>query len=213
MFGISGIEFLVILAVAVVFLGPTHAAQAVNGIRKAVIGLRGYSAKMREQMAANRAKMTLEDLGISPEDIAALRELRASTGSLDPRAYVRKAVSEEMDAWLGMAPVPITRATNLPHSGKGVSMAQARAEFAAEKAAKEAAAKAAQGQQAAKKAADDGVKAAKEAAEKGVQAAKAAVPDIAPSDAQEAQAGTVESSSDSAQGQTAQGESDALGKE
>lgn len=135
MFGISGAEFLVLLVVAVIFLGPKHAAQAVSAIRKGIGYIRNYSAQLREQMAANRTKVALEDLGISAEDLAALRELRASTGSLDPRAYVRKAVSEEMNAWLDIAPMPVHRADNLPHAGKGVSLEQARAEFQAKKAA------------------------------------------------------------------------------
>lgn len=104
MFGISGGEFLILIVVAIIFLGPKHAAQAVAAVRKAMNYIRDFSSQLRSQVSAQHAQSTLEGLGITEEDLIALRKLRASTGSLDPRAFVRKTVAEEMDAWLDIAP-------------------------------------------------------------------------------------------------------------
>ncbi|MBR5950833.1 MAG: hypothetical protein IKZ87_05295 [Actinomycetaceae bacterium] len=108
MLGISGGEFLVLIVVAVIFLGPKHAAQAVRALRAGLGYIRDFSSQLRSQISTQHAQSTLEGLGITEDDLAALRELRASTGSLDPRAFVRKAVSEEMDAWLGVQPTTST---------------------------------------------------------------------------------------------------------
>lgn len=126
MFGISGGEFLILIVVAVIFLGPKHAAQAIKALRTALGKLRDISSQLRSQLAENRSQPNLESLGITQEDLAALRELRATTGSLDPRAYVRKAVAEEMDAWLDVAPVPIRKATNVPSTGTALSFEEVR---------------------------------------------------------------------------------------
>lgn len=116
MFGISGGEFLVLIVVAIIFLGPKHAAQAVKAIRNAMGYIRDFSSQLRSQVSAQHAQNTLEGLGITEEDLAALRKLRSTTGSLDPRAFVRKTVAEEMDAWLDIAPKPVKKATGLPES-------------------------------------------------------------------------------------------------
>ncbi|MBP3223544.1 MAG: hypothetical protein J6M18_06440 [Actinomycetaceae bacterium] len=133
MFGISGGEFLVLLVVVVVFLGPKHAAQALMSLRRALMYVRGFSEKMRKNMTSQRTASVLADLGFSEEDLQALREMRSSTGSLDPRAFVRKAVAEEMDAWLeDVAPVAARPATNVPSSGeKTKTLAQIQAELRA----------------------------------------------------------------------------------
>ena len=104
MFGISGGEFLILIVVAIIFLGPKHAAQAVKAVRSAMGYIRDFSSQLRSQISTQHAQSTLEGLGITQDDLAALRELRATTGSLDPRAFVRKTVAEEMDAWLDVAP-------------------------------------------------------------------------------------------------------------
>ena len=104
MFGISGGEFLVLIVVAIIFLGPKHAAQAVKAVRSAMGYIRDFSSQLRSQVSTQHAQSTLEGLGITEEDLVALRKLRSTTGSLDPRAYVRKTVAEEMDAWLNVVP-------------------------------------------------------------------------------------------------------------
>lgn len=104
MFGISGGEFLILIVVAIIFLGPKHAAQAVKAVRSAMGYIRDFSSQLRSQVSTQHAQSTLEGLGITEEDLAALRKLRSTTGSLDPRAFVRKTVAEEMDAWLDIAP-------------------------------------------------------------------------------------------------------------
>ena len=116
MFGISGGEFLVLIVVAIIFLGPKHAAQAITAVRKAMAYIRDFSSQLRSQVSTQHAQSTLEGLGITEEDLAALRKLRSTTGSHDPRAYVRKTVAEEMDAWLNLAPKPVPKATGLPES-------------------------------------------------------------------------------------------------
>ena len=134
MFGISSGEFVVLLVVVVIFLGPKHAAQAVTALRSAIQYARQFSAQLRSQFTS-RSNASLSDLGISEDDIIALRELRAATGSLDPRAFVRKAVSEEMDAWFDLAPNPPRTATNVPSSGQARSLSEIQKEIADKKAA------------------------------------------------------------------------------
>lgn len=114
MFGISGGEFLVLIVVAIIFLGPKHAAQAVKAVRNAMGYIRDFSSQLRSQVSAQHAQSTLEGLGITEEDLAALRKLRATTGSLDPRAFVRKTVAEEMDAWLDVAPNSASTTNGFP---------------------------------------------------------------------------------------------------
>lgn len=114
MFGISGGEFLVLVVVAIIFLGPKHAAQAVRAVRNAMGYIRDFSSQLRSQVSAQHAQSTLEGLGITEEDLAALRKLRATTGSLDPRAFVRKTVAEEMDAWLDVAPNSASTTNGFP---------------------------------------------------------------------------------------------------
>lgn len=114
MFGISGGEFLVLVVVAIIFLGPKHAAQAVKAVRNAMGYIRDFSSQLRSQVSAQHAQSTLEGLGITEEDLAALRKLRATTGSLDPRAFVRKTVAEEMDAWLDVAPNSTSTTNGFP---------------------------------------------------------------------------------------------------
>lgn len=92
MFGISGGEFFVILVVAALVLGPRNIAQANATLRKGIAKAREYSARLRTETT-----LDVSALGIDPADLEAIKNFKAS--SLDPRAMIREAVREEMQAW------------------------------------------------------------------------------------------------------------------
>ena len=93
MLGISAGEFLVILLVAAVVLGPKNIAQALHAVQRAVRRFRQWSAKMRAE-----SRVDISTIGISEEDLAAIRSFSAQ--QYDPRRMVQDAVREEMRAWL-----------------------------------------------------------------------------------------------------------------
>ncbi|MCI1964055.1 MAG: hypothetical protein LKJ57_05565 [Ancrocorticia sp.] len=90
---ISGGEFLVLVVVAALVLGPKNVAQALHGFKKLVASARSWSAKLRAETAVD-----LGGLGISPHDAEALKNFDLS--QYDPRQIVRQAVQEEMAAWM-----------------------------------------------------------------------------------------------------------------
>ena len=85
MLGISGGEFLVLLVVGALVLGPKNIAEALRAMRKGVDALRQWSAGMRAGADG--------EFGVAEKEIAAL----------DPRRIVREAVRDEMEAWMSMA--------------------------------------------------------------------------------------------------------------
>ena len=89
MFGISGSELLLLLFVAVVFLGPKGFKQAIDAFRKLVAWGKSASARLREDSQLNLGDMGLSDLDLSDLDLK----------QYDPREIVRQAVREEMEAW------------------------------------------------------------------------------------------------------------------
>ncbi|WP_070448299.1 hypothetical protein [Trueperella sp. HMSC08H06] len=89
-FGISGGEFLIILVVAVIVLGPEAIISALRGLRKAIDAAKGFSARVREETSANLKSAGLSDLDLSAFDMR----------DLDPRQMIREAVHEEMQAWM-----------------------------------------------------------------------------------------------------------------
>lgn len=93
MLGISGGEFLVLLVVGALVLGPKNIAEALRAMRKGIEALRQWSAGMRAEAGG--------ELGVAEKEVAALANL--DFRQLDPRRIVREAVREEMEAWMAMA--------------------------------------------------------------------------------------------------------------
>ena len=92
-FGINGPEFVVLLIVVVIVLGPARAAQALVWLQKGLKRVRDWSAKVRAETAQ-----------LNPVDKEALDELRQlDPRQLDPRKMIRDAVAEEMQAWMEQA--------------------------------------------------------------------------------------------------------------
>ncbi|MFC5280296.1 hypothetical protein ACFPGO_00150 [Arcanobacterium canis] len=94
MFGISGTEFIILLIVGVIVLGPSRAAQAILALQRAIEKARGWSAQLREQTAQYRqaGDSTTGDLN---DALSAF-----SPRGLDPRRMIKDAVAEEMQLWL-----------------------------------------------------------------------------------------------------------------
>lgn len=88
-FGISGSEFIVILIVAVIVLGPEAITGALRGFRKLVDAAKGFSARVREETSADLRASGLQNVDLSAFDMR----------GLDPRQMIREAVQEEMEAW------------------------------------------------------------------------------------------------------------------
>ena len=93
MLGISGGEFLVLLVVGALVLGPKNIAEALRAMRKGIEVLRQWSAGMRAGADG--------ELGVAETEVAALANL--DLRQLDPRRIVREAVRDEMEAWMAMA--------------------------------------------------------------------------------------------------------------
>lgn len=93
MLGISGGEFLVLLVVGALVLGPKNIAEALRAMRKAIEAWRQWSAGMRAGADG--------ELGVAEKEVAALAKL--DLRQLDPRRIVREAVRDEMEAWMAMA--------------------------------------------------------------------------------------------------------------
>lgn len=100
MFGINSSEFIILLIVAALVLGPKNIAQAIRGLRSILKQFRRWSAQLRAD--------TSVDLGsIAPEDIEQLRKLRSlDLSSYNPKTMIRQTVQEELDAWLKSAGSP-----------------------------------------------------------------------------------------------------------
>ncbi|MDO4887712.1 MAG: hypothetical protein Q3979_03255 [Actinomycetaceae bacterium] len=92
MFGVSGGEFVVLVVVAALVLGPRNVAQAMAALRAGLDRLRQFSARLR-------AETSLTD--VDGETLRALRGLDPSR--YDPRQIVRQAVREEVRAWMDSA--------------------------------------------------------------------------------------------------------------
>ena len=88
--GISGSELLLILVVAVIIIGPRHAAQALVWLKKAIDWLRAWSAKLREQTAETEDGLKVDLSGLDPRQY-------------DPRRMIKDAVAEEMQLWMEQA--------------------------------------------------------------------------------------------------------------
>ncbi|MFC5369950.1 twin-arginine translocase TatA/TatE family subunit [Arcanobacterium bovis] len=86
-FGISGTEFVVILLVALLVLGPKSIAQFLHVFKNGVTKAKQFSARLREE---SRAENYVPSIDLSEFDMR----------GLDPRQIIRDAVQEEMRAWM-----------------------------------------------------------------------------------------------------------------
>ncbi len=97
MFGINSGEFIVLLIVAALVLGPKNIAQAIRWLRSLLDMFRKWSAQLR-------AETSLDLSELMPEDIEQLRKLRnLDLSSYNPKTMIRQTVQEELDAWLKTA--------------------------------------------------------------------------------------------------------------
>lgn len=90
MFGISGAEFLLLLFVCFVVLGPKGLKQALSAFRKVVDWGKAASARLREETQFDPSTLGLDEFQLQNLDLK----------QYDPREMVRQAVREEMDAWM-----------------------------------------------------------------------------------------------------------------
>lgn len=129
MLGISGGEFLVLLVVGALVLGPKNIAEALRAMRKGIEALRQWSAGMRAGADG--------ELGVAEKEVAALANL--DLRQLDPRRIVREAVHDEMEAWMAMAGAggagPSSSEKGADPAGDGVNRTARTAERAAYSAA------------------------------------------------------------------------------
>lgn len=129
MLGISGGEFLVLLVVGALVLGPKNIAEALRAMRKGIEALRQWSAGMRAGADG--------ELGVAEKEVAALAKL--DLRQLDPRRIVREAVRDEMEAWMAMAGAggagPSSSEKGADPAGDGANRAARTAERAAYSAA------------------------------------------------------------------------------
>ena len=129
MLGISGGEFLVLLVVGALVLGPKNIAEALRAMRKGIEALRKWSAGMRAGADG--------ELGVAEKEVAALANL--DLRQLDPRRIVREAVRDEMEAWMAMAGAggagPSSLEKGADPAGDGANRAARTAERAAYSAA------------------------------------------------------------------------------
>ena len=125
MLGISGGEFLVLLVVGALVLGPKNIAEALRAMRKGIEALRQWSAGMRAGADG--------ELGVAEKEVAALANL--DLRQLDPRRIVREAVRDEMEAWMAMAGAggagPSSSEKGADPAGDGANRAARTAERAA----------------------------------------------------------------------------------
>ncbi len=88
-FGISGSEFLIILVIVVLIMGPETIAQALRAFATAINKGKEFSARLREETKVDLSNTGFDDVDWSAFDLS----------GLDPRQMIREAVQEEMQAW------------------------------------------------------------------------------------------------------------------
>ncbi|MCI5825273.1 MAG: hypothetical protein MR006_01225 [Arcanobacterium sp.] len=114
-FGINGAEFIVLLIVVVLVLGPSRTAQALVAMQRGVAKMRGWSAQLREQLTELREQEASAANAVAEETRSLTAEAQAVTAAatdvnsvlqsldpslLDPRTMIKEAVAEEMKAWI-----------------------------------------------------------------------------------------------------------------
>ena len=90
-FGISGPEFIVLVIIALLVVGPETVVQALQGLKKLIASVRSFSERLREETAGSGINMP----GLDLSDI--------DLNGLDPRQMIREAVQEEMQEWMKQA--------------------------------------------------------------------------------------------------------------
>jgi sec-independent protein translocase protein TatB len=90
MFGIDGPEFVIILIVALVIMGPEHVVGLLKTFRNLVDGAKRWSARLRAESTTDLSGVLPANLDLPDLDLR----------QYDPRAIVRQAVHEEMHAWM-----------------------------------------------------------------------------------------------------------------
>jgi sec-independent protein translocase protein TatB len=88
LFGINTGEFLVLVVVAALLIGPKSLVQLMDLFKRGLAWLRSWSGRLREETARG------EHAGLAQLDLSGL-----DLSEYDPRALVRQAVREEMEAW------------------------------------------------------------------------------------------------------------------
>ncbi|MDR1264853.1 MAG: hypothetical protein LBK42_04625 [Propionibacteriaceae bacterium] len=107
LFGINSAEFVVLLVLAVIVIGPKGLVQAFKLFRRALAAFRAWSAKLRQ--GTNLAGIAA-DLKLDPAQL--------DWRQYDPRVLVRQTVREEMDAWAKQA-VGVGSAPTSPEPAAG----------------------------------------------------------------------------------------------
>lgn len=95
--GINGAEFVVLLVVVLVILGPARTARALVWLQQGIKKIQAWSASMREDAHQLQEK----DATFAHDLHEAFAGLDPT--SLDPRTMIKDAVAEEMDEWLKQA--------------------------------------------------------------------------------------------------------------
>ena len=107
--GISGPEFLVIVLVAVIVIGPQRLPEYTRRLTQAVRRLRVFLDDTKEQIA-EEVGPELADLNLSDLD----------PRNYDPRKIVRDALGEDLDAIQGSGhPLPVDRQDGQGCDGRG----------------------------------------------------------------------------------------------
>ncbi|MDU6662023.1 MAG: hypothetical protein E6474_06935 [Actinomyces sp.] len=102
MFGINGAEFVILLLLAALLLGPRSVAQALHGLKKALTMFRQWSARLRADALSESSALTPQDL----KNLQMLREFDLSQYS--PKQMVREAVQDEINEWMKQAGLSAT---------------------------------------------------------------------------------------------------------
>ncbi|MCS4483966.1 twin-arginine translocase TatA/TatE family subunit [Gleimia sp. 6138-11-ORH1] len=135
-FPISGPEFLVLLLVLTIIIGPSRLPDVARSITKWIKAARMQLAKLKAELNEN------SELGLSDIDLSALDPRK-----YDPRRLVKEAVQEEMDEWKDLlSPFGTTKANSENADSSGAETMRDSiigvAEEAAHKAVEEASAQA-----------------------------------------------------------------------
>lgn len=105
MFGINGSELAVILVVAALVLGPRNIAQGIKAFRALVQSARSFSSSLRAEVSdqigsAAPPAASVNINAINPATALGVDLQSLNLQSYNPKDMVRKAVREEMNAWM-----------------------------------------------------------------------------------------------------------------
>lgn len=104
LFGINSAEFMVILLVCTLVLGPQNLANAMRMTTDGIAKLKDFSARLRlDSQTAKTA--TINPLG-PVRTWQELNNVGKDLWDLDPRAAIRQAVQEEIAEWMKLSQNP-----------------------------------------------------------------------------------------------------------